>query len=91
MSEELRAEVYGIVQGVGFRWTVQDHAKAHHLTGEVSNNPDGSVSILAVGHRDYLIKFLEAIRQSPGHAHIEEIVTDFRPPKRAYPDFMIRY
>lgn len=41
----LRLLFSGDVQGVGFRWTNQNVARQHHLTGWVKNLSDGTVAM----------------------------------------------
>jgi acylphosphatase len=43
--------VYGQVQGVGFRWWTRCRAVELGLRGHAMNLPDGSVEVLAEGHR----------------------------------------
>ena len=67
--------VYGIVQGVGFRFTVRSLATMHGIGGWVANLPDGSVQIEATGAKDQLDAFVTAIRASrvgPGIERWEE-------------------
>lgn len=40
-----RLTAYGVVQGVGFRWSVQNLAQNLGLNGTVRNNIDGTVTI----------------------------------------------
>jgi acylphosphatase len=60
----------GNVQGVGFRWTVVDHAEHHHLIGSVQNLEEGTVEVKAYGTEKQLVQFLEAILLQPGNATI---------------------
>jgi len=53
----------GHVQGVGFRWTVRDTAKAFDVTGWVRNLPDGRVELQAGGEEDEVRAFLDRIAQ----------------------------
>jgi len=41
--------VYGRVQGVGFRWFTQQAAERHHISGWVRNKADGSVEMAILG------------------------------------------
>ena len=61
----LRATVFGVVQGVGFRWYVRGRALRYELTGRAANLPDGSVEIEAEGDRESLERFLAALREGP--------------------------
>ncbi len=46
---ELHAVAHGQVQGVGFRATVQAHARSMRLNGKVRNCTDGTVELIAQG------------------------------------------
>jgi acylphosphatase len=45
----LTAHVFGVVQGVGFRFWTMGKAEELGLTGEVKNRDDGSVALVAEG------------------------------------------
>ena len=73
----LRATVFGVVQGVGFRWYVRGRALRHGLTGRAANRPDGAVEIEAEGDRASLERFLESLRDGPGRVtRIEHVFAD---------------
>ena len=57
----------GIVQGVGFRWSVQYLAmEIGDITGRVWNNEDGTVTILAQSENaEKLSHFIHEIRKGP--------------------------
>ena len=61
----IRAHVFysGIVQGVGFRYTVCRYAIPLHLTGWVRNLPDGRVELLAEGSREKIEELLERVEE----------------------------
>ncbi len=66
---QIRANARGRVQGVGFRFFVDDCAEQAGVTGFVRNMPDGSVSIVAEGSDEALDRFLSLVR-SPGRSRI---------------------
>lgn len=59
-----RIRVYGIVQGVGFRPTVDRHAAAVGITGTVANKGP-YVEIYAQGSDERIERFLELLRTEP--------------------------
>lgn len=87
--QELHARFKGRVQGVGFRWTVQDVAERFGLTGTVRNCADGTVEVYAQG--DQCDAFLKALQEDAGGAHIERVEISYREGKTSYPDFRIVY
>lgn len=52
----------GRVQGVGFRYTAVEIARAYPVAGWVKNLPDGRVQLLVEGPDDAVKDFLQAIR-----------------------------
>lgn len=86
---ELHAIVKGKVQGVGFRWTVVDHAEKFSLTGSVCNCSDGTVKVIAQGSKENLEAFLVLLQQDPGYAKILSIATQYRTPDRTFEKFTI--
>jgi hydrogenase maturation protein HypF len=81
--------VRGVVQGVGFRPFVYRLAAAHCLAGWVRNT-SGKVEIEVEGDKPAIQQFLhELATQAPPMAHIEDIQTNFSPP-RGYTDFRIQ-
>ncbi|MGH6830784.1 MAG: acylphosphatase, partial [Methylocella sp.] len=63
MKQRLEARVYGLVQGVGFRYFVQRNAAMLDLTGVARNEPDGSVIVVMEGEEEDLQKLIAAMRQ----------------------------
>lgn len=58
-----RIQVYGIVQGVGFRPFVFHLAKKYHITGSVQNS-GGIVEIITKATKDELSDFLKELRNA---------------------------
>jgi acylphosphatase len=63
--ERLYAVVEGNVQGVGFRYFVQEKASSLFLTGWVRNRWDGTVEVTAEGERRDLENLLRALQRGP--------------------------
>lgn len=59
-------EVYGIVQGVGFRYTTKMLADQIGIVGKVENRNDGSVYIEAQGDSEKLSAICKCRMQSTG-------------------------
>jgi acylphosphatase len=79
VAARVRARVYGLVQGVGFREFVRRHAQALGLRGWVRNLPDGSVELEAEGPRSALDELLRLVRQGPRLAWVERVETEWLP------------
>lgn len=67
----IRLQVFGIVQGVGYRAWVFAQANQRTLTGWVKNCEDGSVLLEAVGPVEALEELAEACTLGPRHARVE--------------------
>lgn len=57
--------VSGRVQGVGYRWFVEQHAQAIGLAGWVRNLDDGRVEVYAVGTVSQLDQLTARLHQGP--------------------------
>ena len=76
--------VSGRVQGVGFRYFTEDHARREGLNGHVRNLPDGRVEIVAEGDHEAVERFERAIRRGPAGARVERCdVSELAPSRRA--------
>ena len=62
MEKRFRLCFYGIVQGVGFRYTARHAANLYRLTGYVKNEYDGSVTCEVQGEEAAISRFVETIR-----------------------------
>ncbi|WP_448660369.1 acylphosphatase [Sphingomonas sp. CJ99] len=65
--------VTGQVQRVGFRDFVVRTARQHGLIGWVRNRSDGSVEIMATGDDAALGALVDACRQGPPRARVEQV------------------
>ncbi|MCR5271947.1 MAG: carbamoyltransferase HypF [Lachnospiraceae bacterium] len=82
--------IYGIVQGVGFRPTVARHASEYNIKGTVSNKGP-YVEVIAEGEYDALKDFEDAIRErSPKRAVILKMdVKEIAKSDESFSDFKI--
>lgn len=65
--------VYGMVQGVGFRWFVARHARGLGLRGYARNLPDGSVEVVVDGQDESLPELERLLRAGPANAAVERV------------------
>jgi acylphosphatase len=68
-----RVLVSGRVQGVGFRYFVQDAAQGEGLTGWVRNDAGGAVEIEAQGTQAAMERFLAEVRQGPSLSRVDDM------------------
>ena len=85
-----RFAVTGRVQGVGFRYFVQEAADREGVTGYVRNLPDGSVEAYVEGEAEAVIRVERAIRMGPGGARVTHVNVDDEEPAGAYKGFSIK-
>ena len=90
--ETREIHVYGLVQGVGFRWCTQILAKKFFLKGWVRNENDGSVTILIQG-KDYILdKFIQELPDAQGPtARIDKIEQKQLPNVAPLTRFTVKY
>lgn len=64
----LEARVFGMVQGVGFRYWTMGKAEELGLSGQVKNLNDGSVSVTAEGPKQQVQELLDWLKsaRTPG-------------------------
>lgn len=72
-SERLEAWIRGRVQGVGFRFFVARAAASMGLVGWVRNEPDGAVHVVAQGRTGDLDALVEALREGPPGADVDDV------------------
>lgn len=68
----VKLTVKGTVQSVNYRRTVMRYAQEYDIVGEIKNNEDMTVTILAEGNKDKIKKFIEKIEIKP-KISLEEI------------------
>lgn len=87
----VRVRVYGIVQGVGFRYFTKSHADRLGVKGYVENKLDGSVEIVAEGPKDKVEELLEIVRRGPPAAVVERVDVEYEEPRNEFDRFYIRW
>lgn len=91
MTAQLHAIVSGRVQGVAFRYFVEQRAVELGLTGWVRNLYDGRVEVLAEGERPTLERLLDELRLGPRMARVDDVDIEWRPYSGEFPDFRISF
>jgi acylphosphatase len=90
VNERLDVTVRGSVQGVGFRWFVVRHAARLGLTGWTSNEPDGSVRVVAEGSTQALDELVARLKEGPGGASVETVDAQRSPAQGNLGSFTIK-
>ena len=65
--------VGGVVQGVGFRYFVKNHAQILNVTGYAKNLADGRVEVYATGAPERLSDLASALYKGPAMADVRSV------------------
>ncbi len=72
--------VHGRVQGVFFRDSVRERARAHGVSGWICNRSDGAVEAVLEGRPDHVERVVRFCKIGPRQASVEKIdVSDESP------------
>lgn len=90
MTKQYVIQVYGRVQGVGFRYSARNRARSLKLKGYVENRPDGSVRTVVEGEEKACREYIRWCREGPGYSWVEKIEVDEKEPE-GLDHFHVRY
>lgn len=87
MSEAacLRLRIHGVVQGVGFRWSLHREAVRLELAGWVRNRRDGTVEAVVCGPAPAVEALVAWARRGPPSARVDHL--DVAPFEGEFTDF----
>lgn len=90
-SISVRLIVRGKVQGVYFRFNMQQVATKNSVVGWVRNLPDGNVEALLEGNKEDVNQVVQWSKIGPENARVDEVKMDYGEYTGKYKDFIIRY
>ncbi|RKZ30338.1 acylphosphatase [bacterium] len=90
-EKRYRAKIYGVVQGVGFRWFVQREARKKGIKGYVKNLGDGSVEVCAQGEPKNIQNFIDILKEGPPMSIVSKVEIEQIEPTDEFKDFEIRF
>lgn len=90
MRRHFQIQVYGRVQGVGFRYSAQKKARSLSLKGWVENRPDGSVGTAVEGEEKDCQEYIRWCREGPGYGWVEKIEVNEKEPA-GFRNFKVKY
>ncbi len=83
-------QIFGRVQGVGFRYSARLAARNYGIKGYIRNMSDGSVYLEVEGPEDNVARFVNWCREGPDFAYIDRInITDAS--LRNFESFEVRF
>ncbi|MDA0266271.1 MAG: acylphosphatase [Cyanobacteria bacterium] len=85
----IQIQLYGTVQGVGFRYHTRNEASKLGLVGSVKNRADGAVEIVAEGEEHLISQLLDWARKGPTAAQVEHIEVAYDIPTDEFGTFSI--
>ncbi|KAB8142037.1 acylphosphatase [Chloroflexia bacterium SDU3-3] len=90
--EDVRAQVVvsGRVQGVYFRVSTQDQARAAGVRGWVRNLPDGRVQAVFEGSAAAVRQMIDWCHEGPDMAHVDHVAVEWQTPQGEGQGFRIR-
>jgi len=91
MSERLTLKIFGLVQGVGFRYSVQKEAEKRGFIGYIKNLNDGSVELVAEGDKNDLKNFIQWCYNGVGLAQVRKIEEDWSEAVGNFDNFVISF
>ena len=83
--------VYGLVQGVGFRFFTWQTATKIGVTGTVRNCCDGSVEVIAQGSEQQMTQLTEWLQHGPRSARVERVIEVEYQGEKAFDGFRVVY
>ena len=86
----LSARVFGVVQGVGFRFWTMGKAEELGLTGLVKNLDDGSVSVIAEGPQHRIQELLDWLNSDNTPGRVERVEDTLSAAEGAFRGFRAR-
>ena len=83
--------IFGIVQGVGYRYFAMRKANAFGLSGYVKNLPKGQVEVEVEGEEKDINEFISFLRKGPASASVYDVKVNCYGFTGKYADFRIKY
>lgn len=84
-------KISGKVQGVGFRYFVQNKASEMGITGWVKNSVDGGVTIIAQGIETEIKTFIDYLYIGPTRSRVDKISTCVMQITTIFDNFSVKY
>ncbi len=90
--KRIEAKVYGLVQGVSFRYyTQQAVARIDQIAGWVSNQPDRSVKVLAEGSESKLQALVDWLHIGSPYGRVDRVDVTWLEATGEFEGFTVRW
>jgi len=89
--KSFKARIYGMVQGVGFRFSTVSMARRVGVSGYVKNMADGSVEVVAEGSADSCERLLAWLKKGPPGAYVRDVSVQETNYNGLYRGFTVEY
>ena len=76
MTEVRHLVITGLVQGIGFRYSMAAQARALGVAGWVRNRRDGSVEAMVAGTSEQVAAMIDWSRQGPTGAAVDHVAVE---------------
>jgi len=86
-----RIVLSGRVQGVGYRYYVQDRAQVLGIRGFAKNTDDYKVEVVCQGEQEKLENFIPLIKKGPAFSRVTEFFMEEVENPPIFDSFMIKY
>ena len=80
-----------MVQGVFFRYSMQQVATREGVSGWVKNCADGSVEAVVEGEKTKVERVVRWAHQGPSSATVRDVEVKWEDYKKEFPDFSTKY
>jgi acylphosphatase len=93
MMSEIQAyvKVYGMVQGVGFRYFTRHVGNSLGVSGFVRNLPDGGVEAVIEGEENKVRQMIDRLREGPDSSIVEDLQVEIGEYSGQFRGFTIRF
>lgn len=88
--KQARVFISGTVQGVGYRYFVEQHAQTLHLTGWVRNTQDGKVTALFQGELPNIEQMINVCRKGPLMSKVTKVEFAWEESGESFAEFTIQ-
>lgn len=89
LMKQARVFISGTVQGVGYRYFVEQHAQTLHLTGWVRNTEDGGVTAIFQGEAPNIEQMIKLCQKGPGMSDVKQVSYEWEEIGQTFTDFII--